>query len=169
MTKLFHDAMYDPDRPVGGHREASAGAPVGNCDPVAGDLTCDVAIVGGGFTGLSAALHLARDDQLSARVVEAVAPGWGASDRNGGHCCFGSVELDATEVEETFGEEVARANINIQREAIDLVRDLSVSNDLAIDMQDQGELCVTHNQRAMAEFNNETATWKRLAPGRFRL
>ena len=44
---------------------------------------CDVAIVGSGFTGLSAALHLARDVR-SVAVLEAKEPGWGASTRNFG-------------------------------------------------------------------------------------
>lgn len=162
MSKLFHDAMYDPDRPLDSHWEASAGPMVDGCDPVEGDLTCDVAIIGGGFTGLSAALHLARDDQLSVRVIEAVAPGWGASGRNGGHCCFGGAGLDPTEIEEAFGEEVARANINTQREAINLVEDLAVSNNLDIDIQGRGELCIAHNDRTVAELGDETAMWKRL-------
>ncbi|MGY8995697.1 MAG: NAD(P)/FAD-dependent oxidoreductase, partial [Alphaproteobacteria bacterium] len=162
MSKLFHDAMYDPARPLESHWEASAGPLVDGCDPVEGDVTCDVAIIGGGFTGLSAALHLARDDQLSVRVIEAVAPGWGASGRNGGHCCFGGAGLDPTEIEEAFGEEVARANINTQREAIDLVEDLAVSNKLDIDMQGRGELCVAHSDRAYTELGDETAMWKRL-------
>ncbi|MBT5433163.1 MAG: FAD-binding oxidoreductase [Rhodospirillaceae bacterium] len=162
MTKLFHDAMYDPSRPLDSHWEASAGNPVADCDPVDGDVTCDVAVIGGGFTGLSAALHLARDDQLSVRVIEAVAPGWGASGRNGGHCCFGGAGLDPTEIVDAFSEEVARQNITAQREAIEFVADLAISNDLDIDMQGKGELCVAHTRKAMDELRDETAMWKRL-------
>jgi len=43
----------------------------------------DVAVIGAGFTGLSAALHLARDD-VAVRVLEANTVGWGASGRNNG-------------------------------------------------------------------------------------
>jgi glycine/D-amino acid oxidase-like deaminating enzyme len=48
-----------------------------------GDARADVCIIGAGFTGLSAALHLA---EAGARVVvfEAEEPGYGASGRNGG-------------------------------------------------------------------------------------
>tara|TARA_Y100001934_G_scaffold141301_1_gene170197 strand:- start:2123 stop:3472 length:1350 start_codon:yes stop_codon:yes gene_type:complete len=162
MAKLFHDAMYNPDRPVASHWEASAGEPVSGCAPVDGDVTCDVAVIGGGFTGLSAALHLARDDQIAVRVIEAVEPGWGASGRNGGHCCFGGAGLDPDEIAAEFGEDVARQNITTQREAIDLVRDLALTNDLDIDMQGQGELCVAHNARSMDELRDETELWKRL-------
>src|SRR4051794_16994413 len=44
----------------------------------------DVAIVGGGFTGLAAARHLAKAG-ASVVVLEAERVGWGASGRNGGH------------------------------------------------------------------------------------
>ena len=46
-------------------------------------VEADVAIVGGGFTGLSSALHL-REFGREVCVLEANAPGWGASGRNGG-------------------------------------------------------------------------------------
>ena len=43
----------------------------------------DVIVIGGGFTGLSAALHL-REAGVDVAIVEAMEPGWGASGRNNG-------------------------------------------------------------------------------------
>src|SRR4051794_4296654 len=52
-----------------------------------GDTSCDVAVVGAGFTGLWTAWHLLRDDPtLRVVVVEREIAGWGASGRNGGWC-----------------------------------------------------------------------------------
>lgn len=48
--------------------------------PVAGSVRAEIAVVGGGYTGLSAALHLAEAGRDVA-VIEGRAPGWGASDR----------------------------------------------------------------------------------------
>ncbi|MGA2777555.1 MAG: FAD-binding oxidoreductase [Steroidobacteraceae bacterium] len=72
--------------------------------PLAGDVRADVVIVGGGFTGLSTALHLA---ERGARVVllEAEAPGWGASGRNGGQVNPG-LKHDPDLVERDFGAEL---------------------------------------------------------------
>ncbi|HBJ28101.1 FAD-binding oxidoreductase, partial [Cobetia sp.] len=51
--------------------------------PLAGDVSCDVCVVGAGFTGISAALHLAEQG-LKVMVLEAARVGYGASGRNGG-------------------------------------------------------------------------------------
>ncbi|WP_274620729.1 FAD-dependent oxidoreductase [Colwellia maritima] len=46
------------------------------------DITVDVAIIGAGYTGLSCALHLAREQGLKAHVFEANQTAWGCSGRN---------------------------------------------------------------------------------------
>ena len=56
-------------------------------DPLPGDLTADVAVVGAGFTGLWTAYYLLRrDPTLRVVVLEAETAGFGASGRNGGWC-----------------------------------------------------------------------------------
>jgi glycine/D-amino acid oxidase-like deaminating enzyme len=76
---------------------------------LSGDVATDVAVVGGGVTGLSTALHLA---ELGAQVVllEAEEPGWGASGRNGGQVNPG-LKHDPDEVERDYGKDLgARMN-----------------------------------------------------------
>jgi len=53
------------------------------CPALESDVEADVVVVGGGFTGLSAALHLSEMDR-SVAVLEAKEIAWGASGRNGG-------------------------------------------------------------------------------------
>jgi glycine/D-amino acid oxidase-like deaminating enzyme len=48
-----------------------------------GTTEADVVVIGGGFTGLSTALHL-REAGVDVAIVEAMEPGWGASGRNNG-------------------------------------------------------------------------------------
>src|SRR4051812_38789002 len=50
---------------------------------LAGDASADVVVIGAGFTGLSAALHL-REAGVDVAIIEAMEPGWGASGRNNG-------------------------------------------------------------------------------------
>jgi len=56
--------------------------------PLGGDIDVDVAVIGAGFTGLSAAIDLARGGREVA-VLEAGPVGWGASGRTGGQICTG--------------------------------------------------------------------------------
>ena len=57
---LYHSSHYDRSRPVGSYWEATGGSEPEGVGPLQSDLAVDVAIVGGGYTGLSAAYHLAR-------------------------------------------------------------------------------------------------------------
>ncbi|NIJ36560.1 gamma-glutamylputrescine oxidase [Sphingopyxis panaciterrae] len=72
-----------------------------------GDLECDVAVIGGGFTGLSAALACAERG-FSVILVEAEHIGFGASGRNGGQLIPG-LRWSALDLEIEFGRERADA------------------------------------------------------------
>lgn len=84
-----------------------------------GDLSCDVAIIGGGYTGLSAALHLARAGR-SVIVVEAAEPGWGASGRNGGQVIAG-LKANPDDLLAEFGEALGGRMVARMGAAADLV------------------------------------------------
>jgi glycine/D-amino acid oxidase-like deaminating enzyme len=74
-----------------------------------GHVQADVAVIGGGITGLSTALHLAEQG-AKVVVLEAEQPGWGASGRNGGQVNPG-LKLDPDQVEKDFGPDLgARMN-----------------------------------------------------------
>ncbi|MCK4866828.1 MAG: FAD-dependent oxidoreductase, partial [Alphaproteobacteria bacterium] len=55
--------------------------------PLSGDITADICIVGGGFTGLWTALHIKESDpSVDIAIIERDICGGGASGRNGGFC-----------------------------------------------------------------------------------
>ena len=85
-SRLYDDDMYRFDQPQPSYWEATAGQSDVRAEPLTTDASCEVAIIGGGYTGLSAAYHLAKYHNIEARVLEAGHIGWGASGRNGGFC-----------------------------------------------------------------------------------
>ncbi len=87
-----------------------------------GEITCDVAVIGGGFTGLSAALHLAKAG-LDVVVLEAHRVGFGASGRNGGQVHPGQ-RLEQDDLEEMLGAERARQLWDLAEESVSLTLDL---------------------------------------------
>ncbi len=145
-------------------------------DPLAGDAAADVAIIGGGFTGLSAALHLARDHGLSVRVLEAGVIGWGASGRNGGFCCMGGDGRGWRGVWRRFGEAEARAWFAAQKAAIGMVAELAGRHRLDLQRCGEGELIVAHRPRRREALEREARevaelfgeSWEVLEPGELR-
>src|SRR5260370_8639131 len=64
--------LSQPGAPhVDSYWAATAGAEVEGADPIAGDIEVDVAVIGGGYTGLSAASHLGPDHGIAPPVLEA--------------------------------------------------------------------------------------------------
>ncbi len=98
-------------------------APYEPSPPLAGDIAVDVAIVGGGFTGLSAALHLRQAEALDVAVLESEVIGFGASGRNGGFAMtlFG-LTMSLTGLR--FGKEKAREAHHYMERAVDYVGEL---------------------------------------------
>ncbi|MBT7758458.1 MAG: FAD-binding oxidoreductase, partial [Rhodospirillaceae bacterium] len=104
----MNDASY-ANLPLPPSLWAATAAPAIETPAMEGDQKADVAIVGGGFTGLSAALHLALGG-ADVAVLEAGEPGWGASGRNGGQVIPGLKE-DPREILKRFGPEQGEAMI----------------------------------------------------------
>src|SRR5689334_19050414 len=101
---------------------AETAIPAFPAPPFAGDRQCDVAIVGGGFTGLSCALHLAEQG-AAVTLLEAGEPGWGASGRNGGQVNPG-LKPDPDEIERDFGSDLGARMIRLSYGAPDAVFEL---------------------------------------------
>jgi gamma-glutamylputrescine oxidase len=96
--------------------------------PLSGMQDADVCIVGAGYTGLSAALHLAQRG-LRVIVLDAQRVGFGASGRNGGQVSSGQrIEQDA--IEGMVGREDARKLWDLGEAAKHLVRDLIAAHDM---------------------------------------
>jgi gamma-glutamylputrescine oxidase len=114
--------LLDTDRELTRHSYYAATAPQDepHAPLSAGAHECDVAIVGGGLAGLSAAIEL-RDRGFDVALLEAREIGHGASGRNGGQAIHG-LACDITTIEDQLGRDAARQVFAMSLEALDLVR-----------------------------------------------
>lgn len=109
-----------------------------------GDKSCDVAIIGGGFTGLSAAAHLAASG-TNVVLIEAHRFGDGASGRNGGQMNTGQ-RAWPEEMEAEYGFTRARALFDLAEEAKAHLLDFAKAHHIDIDYA-PGQMSVAHKQR----------------------
>ncbi|MTD98962.1 FAD-dependent oxidoreductase [Paracoccus sp. YIM 132242] len=98
--------------------------------PLKGETRADVAVIGGGYTGLSAALHLARAGR-DVVLVDAHRVGFGASGRNGGQIGSGQRQ-EVDWLERQFGRDTARRLWDLAEEAKALVRSLAAESGVPI-------------------------------------
>lgn len=118
----------------------------------------EVAIVGGGFCGLSAALHLGEAEHTVA-VLESEAPGWGASGRNGGQVIPG-LKNDPDDLCKRYGTERGEALATLAGGAPDLVFDLIRRYGIECGAQRSGWIQLASGPRGLAEINNRVWQWR---------
>lgn len=112
--------------------------------PAEGALQCDICVVGGGYTGLSSALHLAQKG-YDVILLDAQRIGFGASGRNGGQVGQGQ-RLDQDELEPMLGKERAHGLWDIATQSVDLVRELAKSDLVECEFHD-GIIHADHRKR----------------------
>jgi len=115
---------------------AETARPPVDAPPLDGDRSVSVAIIGGGFTGLSTALHLAEQG-TDVAVLEAHEPGWGASGRNGGQVNPG-LKYDPDQVERDFGPELGRRMVAMSWNAPEILFDLVRRHQIPCDASQTG-------------------------------
>ncbi len=156
--------MYDPLISAGpGHAAAwpdsywadTAGAAPADDGPVSCDMSVDVAIIGGGYTGLSAAYHLVKEQGVEAVVLEANGTGWGCSGRNGGFALKAGGRLSWQKMVRRFGSDQAQQMFGEIYNGLERVRGLIRDEGIDCDQQPDGHLWVAHRPRMMAAAREE--------------
>jgi len=112
-----------------------------------GQITCDVCVIGGGYTGLSTALHLAEKG-VDVVLLEAHRVGWGASGRNGGQVGTGQ-RVDQDGLEKLVGMTRARALWDMSLDSVALVKSLIASHAIDCGYVD-GVIHADHRARFVA-------------------
>jgi glycine/D-amino acid oxidase-like deaminating enzyme len=114
-----------------------------NDGPLEKDIDIDVAIIGAGYTGLSCALHLAREHGIKAHVFEANQSAWGCSGRNAGFILKSSGRKPYSTMQKQWGEEVMRGIYNEICAGVETVNNL-IAEGIDCDQQAPGFIKVAH-------------------------
>lgn len=124
---------------------------------LSGEQQADVVIIGAGYTGLSAAHHIAKSG-LSPIVLEANRPGWGASGRNGG-VITAKFRLSFREIDAVHGRAMARRMYEIAHESTDIVEELvSEFGITSAQLSRTGQVKAAHNETTLKAAIDE-ANW----------
>lgn len=118
-----------------------------------------VAIIGGGYTGLSAARTLAKNG-VRAAVLEAETIGWGASSRNGGMVLTG-LKLGMQTVLRIYGRDIARRLFQCSLDAIDTVEQIVKEEAIGCGFERYGHLLVANKPKQYEALKDEVEFMQR--------
>jgi sarcosine oxidase len=134
---------------------AATAAPAPTTEPLAGEASADVLVIGGGYSGLSAALR-AAEHGASVRLLEAGDVGWGAAGRNGGQVIAG-LKWDPDELERRYGAEA----VDFANGAADEVFRLIRHHGIDCNAEQRGWLQPAHSERALRASEARVEQWAR--------
>ncbi|WP_217578196.1 FAD-binding oxidoreductase [Mesorhizobium sp. GbtcB19] len=123
-----------------------------------GRLDVDLAIVGGGFTGLSTALHAAGKG-LSVAVLEAEIIAWGATGRNAGFVVPNFAKMDPDAIVAHLGAERGERLIGVAAGSADLVFNLIERHGIACDAVQNGWIQAAHSSAALERIRSRARQW----------
>jgi glycine/D-amino acid oxidase-like deaminating enzyme len=138
------------------------GAPVPR-PALPGDLSCDVAIVGAGYTGLWTAYYLKKaDPSLDIVIVEQRHAGYGASGRNGGWLTA-AITGGREQYEPTHGRDATERFQRAMNQTVDEVIRVTEAEGIHADIKKGGEFTVAYTpaqEKRLREFAQAEQTWK---------
>jgi glycine/D-amino acid oxidase-like deaminating enzyme len=133
--------------------------------PLAGNLTVDVAILGGGFSGLWTAYYLLRDNPgIEVAILEKEICGFGASGRNGGWCS-GRFPVDADVLRQRVGPTRARETILALYEAVEEIGRVVAAEGIDAHYRKTGLLNIARGEAQMPAIRAAFDVYERLCLG----
>ena len=103
MANLYHKDIYNYENPVNSYWESTTDSK-DKYKTLDRDISANVVVIGGGYTGLSCALSLAKKYNEDVVLLEAGHIGWGSSGRNAGFCCIPPAKMSVKKMFNKYGK-----------------------------------------------------------------
>lgn len=158
LHDIYHPDMYRFSQKPESYWEATAETPI--FSKLKASIETDVAIIGGGIAGLSAALHLAKQHNVSSVVLDSGQIGWGASGRAGGFNSGFASKLSLSAMISKFGLTQTREFIKEQKKATELVYEVAEAEEIDIDMTGNGVFAAAPSARAADALEKSLPTYE---------
>ena len=126
MNNIYHSDIYKFEKPVNSYWEDTTNENF-NLGKLTKDIKSEVAVIGGGYTGLLCAINLIENYNLDVVLLEAGKIGWGASSRNGGFCSFPPIKTSFKNLQRIYGKDETKKFFKNSVEGSNYTKDI-ISN-----------------------------------------
>ena len=154
MSNIYHSDIYQFNKPVPSYWEATSSENL-NLEKLQKDISSEIVVIGGGYTGLLCAINLIENYNLDVVLVEAGKVGWGASSRNAGFCCLPPSKMSYKKLQSVYGTEETRKFFKNSVEGANYTKELIDNYNIDCDVTGENNFVVAHHKNKFDQIKEQ--------------
>jgi len=160
MNNLYHSDIYKFNEPIKSYWETTVDTK-NKYEKLIKNIQTNIVVIGGGYTGLSCALSLAKNYNEDVVLVEAGHIGWGSSARNAGFCCIPPAKMSVKKMFKKFGKEETKKFFSNTIEGSNFTKDLIKEYNIDCDLTGDCNYEVAPHPSYFDSIKEEAETYKK--------
>ena len=154
MKNIYHSDIYQFNTPVSSYWEDHSSENL-NLDKLNKDISSEIVVIGGGYTGLSCAINLIENHNLDVILVEAGKIGWGASSRNAGFCCLPPSKMSFKKMQAIYGNDETKKFFKNSVEGSNYTKDIIQEYNIDCDVTGDSNYVVAHHPNKFKDIKEQ--------------
>ena len=159
MKNIYHSDIYKFEKPVSSYWEDTSQENF-NLGRLTKDIKSEVAVIGGGYTGLLCAINLIENYNLDVILLEAGKVGWGASSRNGGFCSFPPIKTSYKNLIKIYGSEETKKFFRNSVEGSNYTKDIINNYNIDCDVTGESNFILAHHPNKFKQIKEQAEVYK---------
>ncbi len=159
MKNIYHSDIYKFEKPVNSYWEDTTNENF-NLNKLAKDIKSDVAIIGGGYTGLLCAINLIENYNLDVILLEAGKLGWGASSRNGGFCAFPPTKTNLKNLQKIYGKDETKKFFRNSVDGSNYTKSIIKNYNIDCDVTGDSNFILAHHPNKFKQIREQAEIYK---------
>ncbi len=160
MNNLYHSDIYKFNEPIKSYWETTVDTK-NKYEKLTKNIQTNIVVIGGGYTGLSCALSLAKNYNEDVVLIEAGHIGWGSSARNAGFCCIPPAKMSVKKMFKKFGKEETKKFFKNTIEGSNFTKDLIKEYNIDCDLTGDCKYEVAPHPSYFDSIKEEAETYKK--------
>jgi len=159
MKNIYHSDIYKFQEPVKSYWEDTTKENF-NLSKLTKNISSEVVVIGGGYTGLLCAINLIENYNLDVILLEAGKVGWGASSRNGGFCSFPPIKISYKKLQKIYGKDETKKFFKNSVEGSNYTKDIISNYNIDCDVTGDCNFILAHHPNKFQQIKEQAEVYK---------
>ena len=159
MSNIYHPDIYQFNKTVSSYWEATSSENL-NLHKLKKDISSEIVVIGGGYTGLLCAINLTEKYNLDVVLVDAGKIGWGASSRNAGFCSLPPSKMSFKKMQSVYGREETKKFFKNSVEGANYTKELIENYNIDCDISGKNNFIVAHHKNKFNQIKKQAEVYE---------